>query len=116
MKTEIQDFLHYKCFQTLDRIQDTEYMNMNNTNNVPKCEIQIYRNCYAINALKYEIYKYHDQFFNISSAMTRTNLKRRYTHWFRCKYAFVTREGEICGELTCESGRNYANSLEGPIP
>ena len=32
------------------------------------------------------------------------------------KYAFVTHEGEICGELTCESGRNYANSLEGPIP
>ena len=48
--------------------------------------------------------------------MTRANLKLKYTHRFRCKNAFVTREGEICGELTCESGRNYANSLEGPIP
>ena len=25
-------------------------------------------------------------------------------------------EEEKCGELTCESGSNYANSLEGPIP
>ena len=27
-----------------------------------------------------------------------------------------TLEKEKCGELTCESGSNYANSLEGPIP
>ena len=25
-------------------------------------------------------------------------------------------EEEKCGELTCESGSNYANSLESPIP